>query len=302
MQTRTSFIEQIYWGADLHPLTFLVPQYPVYKGPDVAFRCGLGWENVQKSMYFNLNPHCTDKMRQLLEADRVLGIAPVIPAPPVVVTPTPLPTAVIPSPTAVPTLNPEAKSPSPSNSGQLAPRKYVPPYQQYQKQGPAMVVSGAEEGATGTFLSGGAALPLKQEELPSRHSEWSNNGAYYPSDPVTSKARRLSGTVGTAETAEIYPTYFSSLPPPDASSSSSVPAKRPAPMEIDLTQSDDEEDSSSGRPSTSMAMDVDSGNGAAGRSRRKNAGKRRIDGEEVGTGSGAQPVCFRPSSLTNFSV
>src|SRR6266852_4616519 len=47
-----------------------ISQYPSYKGPEVAFHCGLGWENVQKSMYYNLNPHCTEKMREILEADK----------------------------------------------------------------------------------------------------------------------------------------------------------------------------------------------------------------------------------------
>ena len=41
-------------------------QRATFNGQEVSFACGLSWENVQKSMYFNLNPHCLDRMHQWL--------------------------------------------------------------------------------------------------------------------------------------------------------------------------------------------------------------------------------------------
>ncbi|KAF8329809.1 uncharacterized protein EI90DRAFT_1347429 [Cantharellus anzutake] len=40
---------------------------PYYNGQEVTFACGLSWENVQKSMYYNLNPHCSERMQNWLK-------------------------------------------------------------------------------------------------------------------------------------------------------------------------------------------------------------------------------------------
>ncbi len=47
-------------------------ELPSYNGHEVSFACGLSWENVQKSMYFNLNPHCLDRMQHWLKEHNVL--------------------------------------------------------------------------------------------------------------------------------------------------------------------------------------------------------------------------------------
>lgn len=192
-------------------------QYPSYKGPEVAFHCGLGWENVQKSMYYNLNPHCTEKMREILEADKTkrmtLSIHPY--------TPTVLPTITVPRPTLPPS---SVSSPKPITHPHLTT--------------PARTIS-----TSSASHSSSSSIPTPTP---------------IPQAPYSSAVTHASVTV---------PGYGIMDAGPVPSPAPLPPKREPVstPMEIDLTLSDTDSNAT----------------GVSGRARRKNAGKRRIDGEEV---------------------
>ena len=190
-------------------------QYPSYKGPDVAFHCGLGWENVQKSMYYNLNPHCIEKMRELLEANKAkrLALSEHSHAPTV------LPTITVPRPTIPP-------------SSVSSPRSIA--YHHHSSSARAISTSAVTHSSSSSIPT---PTPI-------------------PQAPYSSAVTHSSVAVPGYGIMDAAPTP-SPAPPPK---------REPAttPMEVDLTVSDPDS------------------NATGGRAKRKNAGKRRIDSEEMG--------------------
>ncbi|KAF8308759.1 hypothetical protein DL93DRAFT_1860160 [Clavulina sp. PMI_390] len=237
-----------------------VYQNPTYSGPEIAFHCGLGWENVQKSMFYNLNPHCMDKMRELMTKDPPASdLSGGLPAtnrlPPMAPMPGfPTPTMTVPRPTvppstvtAKPSLPYQSRLPPLTAPGGKAvvppPPKQYTPYTSAEGLGlrfdapPSASTSSAARPPAS--ISSPSSTPMPPPNLP-QHSQPSTPKASTPSVPP-----------------KAAPSAGAPVPPKAAPRTSTS-----APMEIDLTQ-DDEDDEPQIGPN--------------GRPKRKNAGKRRMD-------------------------
>lgn len=172
-------------------------------------------------MFYNLNPHCTDKMRELLEADKAKRMTHSTHSH----TPTVLPTITVPRPTIPPS---SVSSPKPiSYPHHSTPSRVIP--------------------TSGTAHSSSSSIPTPTP---------------IPQAPYSSAVTHSSVAVPGYGIMDAVP-----VPPP-----APPPKREPVgtPMEIDLTVSDTDSNAT----------------GVSGRAKRKNAGKRIIDGEEVG-----QHVC-----------